>query len=236
MCPDRHTRLAFPFSTRGGHALPPEFARLRQEAPVARVVLPTGDEAWLVTRYADIRKVLSDQRFSRAAAEAPGAPRIGNTSPGPQTILGMDPPGHTRLRKLGAQVFPARGVGGRRPRIEQLGEQLIHAAAVKPFPIDLLACFAVPLPLKLIFELLGVPYEDSGAVHAWTEVIFSLKDHSPNQVARARAELEAYIVEMIEARRRVPADNLLGALVIARANEDRLTEPELVNFGLILLT
>lgn len=234
--PTQSEQLTFPFAAPSGAEFPPEFARLRDEEPVTRVVLPTGDQAWLVTRYADVRKVLSDARFSRAAAEAPDAPRLGKTSPGPQTILGMDPPEHTRLRRLVSQAFTARRIEELRPRTEQLANELMHAVGVAPRPVDLMATYALVLPIKVIFELLGVPYEDGDRLHSWTDVIFSLGGYSAEEVAEARGKLRDYLGEMIAERRREPTDDLLGVLVTARDEGQKLDESELVEFALILLT
>lgn len=233
--PTQQQQLAFPFEATPGE-LPPEFARLREGEPVTRVVLPTGDHAWLVTRYADVRTVLADNRFSRAAAEAPGAPRMGKTSPGPRTILGMDPPEHTRLRRLVSQAFTARRIEELRPRTEQIANELMHAINVAPRPVDLMATYALVLPVKVIFEVLGVPYEDCDRLHAWTDVIFSLGGYSEEEIADARGRLREYFVDMVAARRREPTDDLLGVLVSARDEGQRLSEGELIEFALILLT
>lgn len=230
------THLSFPFPAPAGFDLPAEFAALREREPVVRVVLPSGDAAWLVTRYADVRTVLADVRFSRAAAELPGAPRMGNTTPGPDTILGMDPPDHSRLRKLVAPAFTARRIEALRPNVRQLADGLVRGLAASEPPVDLLAEFAAALPSKVIFELLGVSYSDFDMLHGWTEVIFSLSAHSREEVLAARGNIEDYLVGMIERRRHTPSDDLLGVLVAARDEQDRLTERELVNFALILIT
>jgi cytochrome P450 len=228
--------LVFPFAMPPGSDPAPEFARLREHQPVTAVVLPSGDMAWLVTRYRDVRTVLSDLRFSRAAAEAPGAPRMGNTRPGPDTILGMDPPDHTRLRKLVAQAFTARSVERLRPRTMELAAGLVHGLLERPLPADLMSGFALALPMKVIFELLGVPFQDSGPLHELTEVIFSLAAHTPDEVRAARQDIEAYLRQALQRRREHPTDDLLTALVAARDHEDRLSEQEMVGFALILIT
>lgn len=79
--------LAFPFSEVTSPGVPPKLAWLRENQPLARVLLPSGDQAWIATRYADVKATLADERFSRVAAETPGAPWMGNTTPGPNTIL-----------------------------------------------------------------------------------------------------------------------------------------------------
>ncbi|MFE0155582.1 cytochrome P450 [Nonomuraea sp. NPDC059007] len=233
---DQRTELYFPFSTPSeGLGLPAEFSHLRQEEPVAQVTLPTGDKAWLVTRYDDVRAVLGDPRFSRAAAETPDAPRMGNTTPGADTILGMDPPGHTRLRRLVSKAFTVRQVERLRPRVHEIVEDLLTRLLDAGPPADLISGFTLQLPISVIFELLGVPREDGDMVHGWTDVMFSLTAHSRDEVALARSELVAYMAALIARKRRQPDDDLLSALVAARDEADKLSEEELLSLGCILI-
>jgi cytochrome P450 len=242
--PTEQTQLMFPPPTLEGFEPPAEFDRLRGEQPCALVTLPTGDPAWLVTRYADVRTVLSDRRFSRAAAEAAGAPRVGNTSPGPHTILGMDPPRHTRLRRLVAAAFTPAQVERLRPGAQAIAEGLMRAISVAPRPVDLMGCYALQLPIKVIFEMIGVPLVECDRLHALSEVIFSLGAYPRETVVAARADIETYLAGLIEERRGTPGgSDLLAELVAVRDREsqlsgedDRLSEEELRNFVLILLT
>ncbi|MEV5341637.1 cytochrome P450 [Streptomyces sp. NPDC052676] len=227
---------AFPFPAPDTFEPPEEFRRLREQAPVARVTLPTGDQAWLLTRYADVRAALVDPRLSRAAAEAPDAPKMGNTTPGPKTILGMDAPDHSRLRRLVMQAFTARRVEALRPRIEQLAEEQLGLVLKAPRPVDLMSSYALSLPIKVIFELLGVPYEDVDRLHAWSEVIFSLGGHTREEVQEARGAIIDYLRGLIEQRREEPTDDLLSVLVHARDEGQRLSEEELLDFAMILMT
>lgn len=227
---------AFPFPAPETFEPPEEFRTLRERAPVAQVTLPTGDRAWLLTRYRDVRDALVDPRLSRAAAERPNAPKMGNTTPGPRTILGMDAPDHSRLRRLVMQAFTARRVEALRPRIEQLAEQQIKLVLVAPRPVDLISCYALNLPIKVIFELLGVPYQDVDRLHAWSEVIFSLDGHSREEVQQARGSIIDYLRDLIGERRQSPTDDVLSSLVHARDDGQRLSEEELLDFAMILLT
>jgi cytochrome P450 len=226
----------FPFRAPDEPVPPEEFRILREHEPVSRVVLPTGDLAWLITRHADVRAVLADNRFSRAAAEAPDAPRLANTRPGARTILGMDPPDHTRMRTLVMRAFTARRIEALRPRIQEIAETQARLALVAPRPVDLLSCYALSVPIKVIFELLGVPLEDADQLHAWSDVIFSLHGHTPEQVGDAREQIRDYLRELIARRREQPTEDLIGLLVHARDEAGSLSEDELVDFALILMT
>ncbi|MEV0422196.1 cytochrome P450 [Streptosporangium canum] len=226
----------FPFTFPPGIAQPPELARLRQEAPVTLVTLPTGDRAWLVTRYEDVRQVLADPRFSRAAAELPGAPQMGASNPGPDVLLGMDGPEHARLRRTATRHFTARRVEALRPWTRRLAERLMDDLICAGPPADLVSRFALPLPLRLVLILLGVPEEDSARLCALTDTAFSMTRHTPQEILDARGHLESYMAEMIGIRRRWPTDDLLGALVAERDKEERLTEQQLISFAFLLVT
>jgi cytochrome P450 len=111
---------------------------------VSRVVFPSGHQAWLVTRYRDVQTVLSDPRFSRYLLY-PGAPCIiepGDFSTGERSILNLDPPDHTRLRRLTAQAFNVRRIEGLRPRIQQITDELLTAMIDRMPPVDLVEEFA----------------------------------------------------------------------------------------------
>jgi cytochrome P450 len=226
---------AFPFSAGSPLDLPVEFGQLRAEGPLARVTMPSGDRAWLVTRYEDVRAVFADPRFSRAAASVPTAPKL---SPRfllrSDSILSKDPPDHTRLRRLVAGAFTARRVDRLRLHIQQITDRLLDDLAQAGPPADLVAHLALPLPVTVICELLGVPYADRDRFRAWTEALLNINLPLADAHA-ARAALDDYMAGLIADRRAHPSDDLLGALTAARDEEDKLSETELVSFGTTLL-
>ncbi|MFI6166816.1 cytochrome P450 [Nocardia sp. NPDC051052] len=214
----------------------PLFAKLRREEPVSRVQLPYGDEGWLVTRYADAKLVLADPRFSRAATvDREDIPR---TTPNPtrkNSLLSMDAPEHSRLRKLVAKAFTSRRVEQLRPRAQQIvNERLDEIESAGPVA-DLVQSLALPLPVTVICEMLGVPTRDQHRFRDFSDTVLSTTAHTTEQIDAARAALEAYLAEVVAQRRQQPTDDLLGALVAARDNDDRLSEDELVNLGIGLL-
>jgi cytochrome P450 len=213
------------------------YAELRATEPVSRVVLPSGHEAWLVSRYDDVRTVLSDQRFSRYLLY-PGAPCLiepGDFSTGERSILNLDPPDHTRLRRLAAKAFTARRVEGMRGRIEQITAGLLEQMSVKEPPVDLIEEFAFPLPTAVICELLGVPFEDRERFRAWSSVIVSPMQHDLGKAAAAQRDGADDMRRLIEIKRARPGDDLLTGLIQARDNEDRLSEPELIDLATQML-
>jgi cytochrome P450 len=212
-----------------------EYAQLRDTEPVARVTLPTGHSAWLLTRHEDVRRVLADPCFSREALAAPGAPPLLPLAPGGKSIFFMDPPQHTRLRRLVAQVFAPQRVERLRPRIEQITEELLDAVAAAGPPADLLAQVAQPLSIKVLCMLLGVPVEDVAHFSAWAHVMLSFGTASPEQMVAAHGQVNGYIVDLIDSKRHQPTDDVLSDLLDARDGDDRLSEEDLLGFVYDLL-
>ncbi|GAA1858868.1 cytochrome P450 [Asanoa iriomotensis] len=226
---------AFPFVSADALEPPAEYAKLRQEEPVARVTLPSGDLAWLVTRYEDVRKVLADRRFSREAITAPGAPRVLPIAKGSKSIFVMDPPEHTRLRGLVAKAFGLRAMEGLRPTVQRISDDLLTAMVKDGSSADLISAYAQPLPIAVICAILGVPEADVPQFREWTDVMLSFHRSAEQQVLDARRQLSDYLLTLIEAKRAQPADDLLTALVLAQDQGDRLTTEELLAFGYTLL-
>ncbi|MEO3930544.1 cytochrome P450 [Micromonosporaceae bacterium B7E4] len=229
------TARPYPFAAPDRLNLDPLYARLRRDEPLIRVRLPFGEEAWLATRYSDVRTVLGDARFSRAAGVGRDQPRTMPRQPD-LGMLGMDPPDHTRLRRLVAKAFTARRVELLRTRAQEIADGLVDEMVKAGPPVDLVEHFATPLPIQVICELLGVPFADRDRFHTWSEAIVSTTSLSPEQIQKYLDSLWGYIGELVAVRRREPIDDLLGAMVRARdENEDRLTEQELVQLAAGLL-
>ncbi len=227
---------SFPFATARGIEPPSEYARLREQEPVSQVRLASGHLAWIVTRYEDVRRVFADPRFSRAALNRPGAVRsmpVAGAIPG--LIVAVDPPDHTRLRKLVAPGFTSRRMEALRPRIEQVSEGPLDAMVAAGPPADLVADYADPLPLTIICELLGVPYDDRARFGRWVDATLSSPDRGTEEVRAAAAQLMSCLGELIDDKRRQPAEDLLSVLIAMRDREDRLSEEELVGFAVGLL-
>ena len=211
------------------------FRALLKNGPVVRVELPDGSTAWLVGGYEEVRQTLVDQRFSRALAVAPGRPLRGTEVFAAGSIIGLDPPEHTRLRKLVASAFTARRVEALRPRVAIIVHELIDALLGLPQPADLVTGFSLPLPVQVICEMLGVPAEDVEQFHAWSDTILGDWQGDAGQIMTALADLYNYFARLIEIKRAQPADDLMTALIAARDHADRLSEEELTTLGCTLL-
>jgi cytochrome P450 len=234
---DAHPAYRFAFDE--PHRLEPNplYVKLRADEPVARVKLPYGREGWLVTRYESVKTVLSDPRFSRAGAVAVGAdvPRATPYAPRGNPLANYDPPEHTRMRRLVAGAFTGRQLQHRRPRIEQVSSELADDMERNGPPVDLVESFALRLPLIMICEILGVPFADRTMFREWAIAMFSVGDREVDRVKDAVSHLQEYIAGLITLRRERPTDDLLGRLVRARDADGRISEEQLLFFGMSLL-
>jgi len=222
-----------PYSSYRGPA--PGYARLRTEAPVARVPVATGGHTWVVTGYEQAREALADPRFSRAALYREGAPEFpGLLKAPPEMIASMDPPEHTRLRKLVTRAFTVRRIEQMRPRVEELVDRYLDAMEAGGESADLVASLSSPLPLTVICELLGVPVDDQEQFQLWARQ-FANVTGDPAVSAEGAGQLAGYMAQMIAVKRENPGDDLLSALIAARDDDDRLSEQELIVFGYALL-
>ena len=220
----------YPFNVVEALDLDPIYARLRAQEPLSRVKLPYGEEAWLATRYEDVKVVLGDPRFSRAETLQRDEPRL---RPRQQTggILSMDPPDHTRLRRLVAKAFTQRRVEKLRPRTQEIADGLVDGMIERGGPADMVEEFALPLPIAVICELLGVPFEDRERFRVWSDAFLSTNKLSPEQVTDYMDRMMDYIAGLIAQRRAQPADDLITALIAARDEQDKLSEDEMVRLA-----
>ncbi|MGW8379189.1 cytochrome P450 [Streptomyces sp. ODS28] len=216
--------------------------RLRTEEPLSKVSLPDGSWAWLATRYADVRAILGDQRFSSDTTRTgyPLSGMTGGARAGSAPVRGfirMDPPEHTRLRRMVTRDFMVKRVEAMRPTLQQLTDELCDAmerADRSEHPVDLVQALALPLPSLAISLLLGVPYEDHELFQRLTGRLLSREiDEDERQVARG--ELSAYLNGLVNAKREQPGDDILSRLITEREANDELGHEELVAFAALLL-
>ncbi|WP_223198443.1 cytochrome P450 [Solihabitans fulvus] len=214
--------------------LDPLYAHLRKEEPLTRVRLPFGEDAWLATRHVDARVVLGDARFSRALSVGRDEPRT-RPEQGNGGILSMDPPDHTRIRRLATKAFTMRRVELLRPRAQEIADGLADEMLAGGSRADLVEQFALPLPITVICELLGVPVEDREHFRVWSDAFLSTTSLTLEQVMEYKGKLWQYMGGLIEQRRVEPTDDLIGALVLARDEQDVLSEDELISLTVGLL-
>jgi cytochrome P450 len=210
----------------------PELAELRAHEPIARVTLPTGDEAWVVTRYEDIRQILLDQRFTRYLGPEAARLTMDNSfsdlfSNRERTTI-QEGPGHTHWRRITNQTFGPRQMSRLRPRVEAIVERLLDALAEQERPADLVAALGFPLPIGVICELLGVPAEQQPSFRKWTDAMFTVTGFGRQEAMEAHGQLTAYAQRLIAESRSGGADNFLTQLLTVRDDDDgsQLSEAE----------
>jgi len=216
------------------------YDRLREEQPVVPVTLPRGLRVWLVTRFADVRAALADQRLRKdhermralVRERLPNGTGTMFTSALAAHMLNSDPPDHDRLRNLVNAAFTTRRVRDMRPRIEDIAQALLdHLGPAEK--IDLVPSFAFPLPVTVICELLGVPARDRDEFRSWTNTLLST---SGMEDARAASvSMTTYLTDLVATKRADPGPDMLSALVATRDSGDRLTETELISMAFLLL-
>jgi cytochrome P450 len=217
------------------------YAQLRAQAPVhpAKVL---GQTAWLVSRYDDVAFLLKDARLAKDRHNAKGS-RPFSRLPGvlgflqaiERNMLDVDAPDHTRLRGLVHLAFTPRLVERMRARIEGLSEELL-ARAMTRGTMDVIADYALPIPLTVISEMLGIPTADQHRFHRWSNTIVA-STAAPNliRVLPAIWRFVRYLRKVIAAKRGRPQDDLISALVQAEEAGERLREDELVAMVFLLV-
>lgn len=220
----------------------PFYARLRAEQPVYQTNLPDKTRVWLVTRYEDVYSLLKDERFAKDRRNAmtpeqlrkqPWVPRM--FRPLERNMLDLDPPDHTRLRGLVHKAFSPRLIEQMQTRVQTLAGELLDAVAKKG-EMDLIRDYALPLPMTLITEILGVPPGDRDKFHKWSKVIVSVNQFSNNwRVIHAVWSFNRYLRAFFRKRRAEPKDDLITALIQAEEAGDSLSEDELFAMVFLLL-
>jgi cytochrome P450 len=232
------TRLLAELTTMVGREDPyPRYDRLREISPLLRA----EDGALVVTRYADCATVTRDGRLGHMPADMLGFVGLPDWADHPSlrtlftSMLLLNPPEHTRLRRLVSSTFTARRVQALRPAIERMVDDLLDAMAGET---DFVGAFAFPLPVTVIGELLGVPAADRAAfrtlIRDWSQILEVI---TPEVLARAdpaAVTVRDYLGGLADERRRAPRDDLISALVAAEEAGDRLTADELVTMAALL--
>ncbi|MDY7227206.1 cytochrome P450 family protein [Hyalangium rubrum] len=219
----------------------PILARMRREAPVIRLFNPhQGAPVWFVTRYKEAVEFLRDPRFIKDKDKLSAQTRrlyfrVNELSHLDQHMINADPPAHTRLRSLVAKAFTPRRVDDLRPRITTIVNRLLDGMQDKG-SVDLLEAFAMPLPVTVIAELLGIPSEDHGRFREWVNILFTPPvggDFEP--LRRMAREFQGYLQEFLARRRAHPREDLTSALIAAEEQGDQLSGAELMSMVFLLL-
>ncbi|MGC4980307.1 cytochrome P450 [Streptomyces sp. DT193] len=204
---------------------------------------------WLVPHHADVSALLRDRRLGRTYQHRFTHEDFGRTAPPPEHepfhvlndhgMLDLEPPDHTRIRRLVSKAFTPRTVERLKPYVEGLAGELVDRL-VEAGGGDLLTDVAEPLPVSVIAEMLGVPESERAPLRPWSADICGMYELNPSEevarkAVRASVEFTEYLRGLIEARRKEPGDDLISGLIAAYDEGDRLTEQEMISTCVLLL-
>jgi pentalenolactone synthase len=229
------TMPVLPFERPSLLEIAPLLLELQAERPIARVRTPAGDPAWLVTRYADVKELFADRRLGRGHPDPERAPRFTNS-----VILGT-PMGrpetqaaqHARMRRALTPSFMAKRMNGLRAGIQAIVDGALDEIEALPRPVDLHAELAVPVPILVICELLGVPYEDRERFRAWSDQAVSMGDRERSRAGMAA--LHEYMGGLLARKRERRAQDVLSDLIAAGEADPEFTEQEMISIAAGLL-
>jgi unspecific monooxygenase len=224
----------------------PAYAELRDRG---RVHYYEPTDQWLVPHHADVSALLRDRRLGRTYVHRYTHEDFGRTPPPPEHepfhtlndhgMLDLEPPDHTRIRRLVSKAFTPRTVERLKPYVRSLADDLV-GRLVESGGGDLLTDVAEPLPVAVIAEMLGIPESDRAPLRPWSADICGMYELNPSEETAARAvraslEFSEYLRALIAARRKDPGDDLVTGLIAAHDEDDRLTEQEMVSTCALLL-
>jgi pimeloyl-[acyl-carrier protein] synthase len=214
----------------------PTYHQMIETSPTCWAVSPWGEHNWMIFRYADAAEALKEASISKEFTRLFPADKL---APIDFSMLFRDPPDHTRLRGLASQAFTPRRVKDLEPRIRQIVEQLGEAMLGKP-QVEFMSEFAIPLPVMVIADMLGIPSADQYRLHRLSNQAMVPKEGEPPEEFNLRLQegyqgLADYFEHMISLRRAEPRDDLVSAMIQASAAGDRLNSTELVGTCMLLL-
>lgn len=227
----------------------PFYETLHQDCPVFHWTEP---DLWTFTRHADVNAILRDRRFGRQISHLQTAEQRERSQPRPElkpffdidrlSMIGLEPPAHTRLRGLVQKAFVGRQVQEYRPQVETLCHELIDQIIQDNdnATVDLLASYATPIPVCIIAQMLGVPDEMTGELLRWSHDMVQMYEmqrtpESELAAVKASQEFVRYLRNLVSDRRRKPKNDLISQLIAVEAEGEKLTEEELIANCILLL-
>ncbi|MDP9222177.1 MAG: cytochrome P450 [Actinomycetota bacterium] len=215
----------------------PLFAQVRADGPMHEVTLADGHRAWLIVRQEEAKAALNHAGLSKDmhAALARDGAVVAEGLPGPafaRHMLSVDPPDHTRLRRLTSAAFSRPRIAALRPRIQAIADGLLDdLEAPGDTVVDLVKGFAFPLPFTVISELLGVPERDRDKLGSWITTLLapSSAPTTPAEAVSASGNVVRYLTELLAHKRAVPGEDLVTDLVRAADQDGALSEQEMLS-------
>ncbi|HWD78564.1 MAG TPA: cytochrome P450 [Kribbella sp.] len=226
-----------PFTETSGIARHWGFEDLASTGPVQRYTMFTGVPVQLVTGYAETRELLAHPDVVRSPMEGPHRDAVLDdlVASTEQHMLNLNPPDHTRLRKLVAAAFTRRRIEALEPRIREIAAGLLDRMEGADEPVDLVDAYSYPLPITVICELIGIPAVRREDFRRWSSVFVNAAVHTPEEYVEAITLMREFVHELIAQKRQTPTDDLLSGLIAVQAGGDRLSEDELTSMVFLLL-
>jgi cytochrome P450 len=211
--------------------VPSRVRELQARAVIHEVITEVGDRAWLVTGYHEVQQLFSDSRLGRSHPAPAQAARMGHSAlfGGPMGNYETEHADHERMRALLQPHFSPARVRALRPRVEELCSALLDELAAGPQPADLVAGLALPLPIGVICELLGVPFEDRAEFRQWSQAAADATDRERSE--QGLASLYEYGLRLVAAKSTSPADDFISRLSAEEGVSDE--EVAMLSMGLL---
>ncbi|CDO03567.1 Cytochrome P450 107B1 [Oceanobacillus picturae] len=211
----------------------PAYTQLRNEEPVARVLLPDGQYAWMITRYEDALEALKNQKFIKDYRKLYEEDDSDYGSVFSENMLFADMPDHRRLRGLVSKAFTPQMIAGMRDRIQEITDELLDEIADQE-TVNLIDAFAFPLPIIVICEMLGIPTKDRDDFRVWSNSMIEGSNGAYAQdIQKHMQDFIQYLRDRFETVRKNPGGDLISKLIVAEEQDDQLTEKEL--YGVVSL-
>jgi cytochrome P450 len=226
-----------PFVETSGIARHQGFADLASKGPLHHLTLFTGVPVWLVTGHAETRELLAHPDVVRSLSDGPHRVDVTGDLVGAMEnhMLSVNPPDHTRLRKLVSAAFTRRRIDLLEPRIREIATELLDEMAAAGGEVDLVGAYSYPLPITVISELIGIPAIRRDDFRRWSSITVNAAVHPAGVYIDAATAMLAFIRELIEDKRANPSGDLLSDLIAVRDGGDRLSQDELTSMVYLLL-
>jgi cytochrome P450 len=229
---------AYPFAPMPSQEAITHMQRVMADRPMTRMTMPYGGDVWIVHRNKAAREVLADSRFVRGPFRT-GERVVPFYVPFPDflrtTVQFEDPPQHTKLRRLVQKAISPKRVQEMRDSAVAFANQLIDDMIAKGGPRNLIPEYALPLPIEMLSNLLGVPSSDRETFERWSSSTLAVAGRTPDEVAADLGELGAYMAALIAKRRAEPQNDLLSSLANARDKDETLSDAEILPIAFILI-
>ena len=226
---------SLPFDRPNLLEIAPLYKQLQAERPITRVRTIVGDVAWLVTRYDDVKALLADPRLGRSHPDPARAARVSDAMlmGGPMGDYQTENEHHQWMRQVLTPAFSAKRMNSLRPRVDAIVDEFLDRLSRQSAPVDFHEAVSFPLPVLVICELLGVPYEDRARFRVWSDGIADLHDRAAS--GAAMRSLGAYVGGLVKRKRHEPGEDVISDLIAAQATNPAFTDRAIAQLAAMLL-